>query len=77
MIQSFGGRLGAGFHKACYCFDLQFEGGYELLSELRIINRITKLGISSDNTVPNGGFSFNEWSDFTLNGPYLRINLTY
>ncbi|MCP5469386.1 MAG: hypothetical protein H7A36_02655 [Chlamydiales bacterium] len=73
-IQTTYSRIGLSLDKecflplCCYAVNLDIEGGYEFLNERRIINRIYDF---------NRGLSWDEWSDFTLNGPYLRLNLTY
>lgn len=56
----------------CLRFRTDLEGGYEMIREGRIINRIQTVNAGDDS-----GYSFNEWSDFTLNGPFVRFGLAY
>ena len=73
-IESYDTRLGLSFKKQCFLpiccapVHLDVEGGYELINDRRIVSRIC---------ISTQAFSFNEWSDFTLTGPYLSLKLTY
>ena len=69
VIRSMETRIGLEFCKALRCGTFQLEGGYELIDEFDIISRLYNCA--------NPAISFDEWSDFTLTGPYLRINLSY
>lgn len=54
-----------------FLFRADLQGGYEFLREARMVNRIQTLnGVQT-------GYSLNEWSDFTLNGPFVRFGLSY
>ncbi|MCP5469385.1 MAG: hypothetical protein H7A36_02650 [Chlamydiales bacterium] len=75
VVESLESRLGINYQKACAIpktclrFNLDIEGGFEQINELWFLDRIQGSF--------RGGWSFDEWSDFTLFGPYLRMNLTY
>ncbi|MCP5469387.1 MAG: hypothetical protein H7A36_02660 [Chlamydiales bacterium] len=79
VMNSMEGRLGLNFEKRCclpVCrsfMNIEVEGGYEFLREERMISRI----YFPIEGAGDYGFSWNNWSDFTLNGPYMRINLSY
>lgn len=75
----FGAKLGLQFVNNlqipffCSWMGFDIQGGYEWLLKTRAVDRIYMIG----STLTNAGFSFNEWSDFTLQGPYVKVNLSY
>ncbi len=57
--------------KICGCLGMNIEGGYEWSVRTKAVNRMYFVDDS------NEGFSLNEWSDLTLQGPYVRMNFCF
>ncbi|NGX60546.1 MAG: hypothetical protein K940chlam9_00006 [Chlamydiae bacterium] len=55
----------------CGCIDLSFEVGYEFMHVHKGVNRIYFVDDFAE------GQSFNEYMDFTLHGPYIRVGVGF
>lgn len=71
VIFSYNCRIGLSFYKSFHCLKVSLQGGYELSS----FNHFLKRMYFVDDT--SFGISFNEWSDYTMQGPYLQISFRY